>query len=86
MQFHKEGWNAVRMRVRLNNIGKADGWLCVEVNGVVRELQGMMWRRTADVEVSALFMSTFYGGSKPEYACPCDTAIRFKDFELRKWS
>ena len=46
----------------------------------------MSWRRRDDVVVSAVFFSTFFGGSKPGWAVKRDTAIKFKDFQLRKWA
>lgn len=83
LKFKPAGaWNTVQLRVVLNTPGHQDGLLSVSVNGTEQRFERMVWRTTPNIVVSSLFFSTFYGGSKPEHACPADTCIRFKDFRL----
>ena len=84
LQFRAQGWNVVRLRLRLNTPGAIDGALIVTVNGTQCAFEEMAWRWTADTVITALFMSTFYGGATARFACPVDTAVRFRDFELIK--
>lgn len=74
------------LRAKLNTPGAADGLLSLTVNGKTKQFEKMMWRKSSTMVITSLFFSTFYGGSKPDWACPTDTCIRFKDFELTKYA
>lgn len=78
-------WNKVRMRVRVNTLGFADGSIHVTVNKTKHTFDKMAWRSRNQVVVSALFFSTFYGGSSERFACPNDTTARFRNFSLKKF-
>jgi hypothetical protein len=82
MQFKPQGWNDVSCRVVLNTPGRNNGLVSVSVNGTECHYERMTWRSTPEVVVSSVFFSTFYGGSKPDFACPADTCIRFKEFHV----
>lgn len=86
LNFRKEGWNDVSIRVRLNTPGQSDGSLFVSVNGTDVSCDEMAWRKGSLVVISAVMFSTFFGGSSERFQCPCDTSISFKDFELRKYA
>jgi hypothetical protein len=86
LTFERDAWNEVRIRVRLNTIGSCDGLLAVSVNGVDVRFDQMCWRKSEQVLVSAVFFSTFYGGSSERFQAPCDTKTRFKDFVLEKFA
>ena len=86
LTFDKRGWNAVKVHVTLNTPGECDGLLAVTVNGVQQRFEQMCWRKSADIVVSAVMFSTFYGGSSEKFKAPCDTVARFKDFKLEKFA
>lgn len=86
LQFQPEQWNDVVLRVRLNAVGCSDGLLRVSVNGGACEFGEMRWRSRPETVVSSVFFCTFYGGSKEQFACPRDTCIRFKDFEVKRFA
>ena len=56
------------------------------MNGETKHFDKMMWRKGESMVITSLFFSTFYGGSKPDWACPTDTCISFKDFTLTKYA
>jgi hypothetical protein len=86
VNFRKEGWNDVRLRVKLNTLGKNNGTMMISVNDSKLVFDKMCWRRVGDVVVAAVFFSTFYGGSSERFACPCDTQIHFADFRVKRFS
>jgi hypothetical protein len=86
LKFKRQGWNTVRVRVRVNTPGVSDGALYVTVNDTTVQFENMAWRSRKDVVISALFFSTFYGGSSEKFACPNDTQARFRDFALKKFA
>lgn len=86
LQFQPGVWNDVAVRVRLNTVGRDDGGLRVTVNGTCRELPTMRWRSRQETVISAVMFHTFYGGSKPQFDCPCNTSIRFTDVEVQRFA
>lgn len=74
-------WNSVSVRVRMNTPGKADGIVAVTINGKTYSNNNVTWRKSQDVQVSALFFSTFFGG-KEDYKTPVDTSAEFRNFHL----
>ena len=85
LKFSKNAWNQVAIRVRMNAVGQADGFVSVSINGVKCEFDKMIWRTDPSVCVSSVLVDTFYGGSSADYACPCDTYTYFKDFKVTKF-
>lgn len=89
LAFQKGRWNTVQLHVRLNSVVEgaggvaADGGLRAVVNGVSAEFQHMVWRTCERVRIQCVMFETFYGGSSPEFACPCDTEVLFKGFRIR---
>ena len=80
--FRAGVWNTVRLRVRLNTPGKEDGSVGVWVNGTGRELSGMAWRGSKPIQLTAITLDTFFGGSEKRYAPPADQTASFAGFGL----
>ena len=80
-------WNRVVVGVRLNSVknGKpvADGKAFLTVNGgTPKEYGGIVWRRRADMTISRITMSTFFGGPDPS---PKNNKAIFSNFQLRTY-
>ncbi|RDB19285.1 hypothetical protein Hypma_013696 [Hypsizygus marmoreus] len=74
-------WTTISERVRLNDVGKANGELELFVNGKsVINVDGLIIRDSAAGRIRGIQMQTFFGGSKPEYASPKDQNVFFADF------
>ena len=84
LKFVKDRWNTVRVRVRLNTIGREDGIVQVAVNGVQRSFTGIVWRTDPSVRISSIIFDTFFGGSSIDYASARDTCTRFSDVRLTR--
>lgn len=71
-------WNAVRMSLKLNAPGRADGSARVTVNGVTRSVDGVVWRQSAAVRVQSVALVSFFGGGSLEWATPKRTFARLR--------
>ena len=69
--FKKGVWHKVRIQVKLNTPGKADGRFAVHVDGKqVNKQDGIEFRGRGgkDTLISRMLFSTFHGGHTPAYA------------------
>jgi hypothetical protein len=83
-KFEKGIWNNVRMRVKLNDESKQNGELEVEVNGVNKRYDTMVWRSKKEVNITAILFETFFGGSTEKYSTPVDTYSYFREVRVSK--
>lgn len=84
LHFEKEKWNTVSITVRMNAIGSNNGLLTVKINENSCTFGNMTWRTNPSVCVSSILVDTFFGGSTPDYACPQDSKVHFKDFSVTR--
>lgn len=85
-KFERRVWNNVRIRVKLNDVKlgvEANGELEVDVNGVIRKYDKIVWRTMQDVYLNAIIFETFFGGSTIKYATPVDTYTYFRNVQVR---
>lgn len=82
LRFKKGQWNDVQLVVRLNTIGKQDGYLELTVNGEKKSCHGMAWRTRAHLAVGGVVWQTFYGGSTPEAASPEGAWVKLQGFAV----
>ncbi|KAM0787205.1 hypothetical protein ACM66B_006444 [Microbotryomycetes sp. NB124-2] len=81
-QFQPHSATRVTQLVSLNLPGYANGLLLVYVNDTLVLAQtGLIWR-IADVNISHIVFSTFYGGSGKEYLPAKDQHLLFTDFKV----
>jgi len=69
--FKQGQWYRVVLQVRVNTVGKADGFARLSVNGQqILNTQGIMFRGKDGPEtlIRKLMFSTFHGGSEPKWA------------------
>jgi hypothetical protein len=83
----KRGWNYVRVRVRMNSRGKADGRFVVKVNDKKKSFNKIMWTARPDKnKIGAFQLASWMGGGSSSYAPKRDQSLTFKDVELVKRS
>lgn len=82
-QFTPGQWTTVSERVRLNDVGQANGELELFVNGEsVISVKGLILRDSSAGRIRGIQMQSFFGGSSSEWASPKDQDIYFSDFSL----
>ncbi|KDR81970.1 hypothetical protein GALMADRAFT_59110 [Galerina marginata CBS 339.88] len=81
--FATGGWTTISERVRLNDVGQANGQLELFVNGKsVINVGGLILRDSAAGRIRGMQMQTFFGGSHPEFASPKAQDVFFSDFSV----
>jgi hypothetical protein len=79
----EHGWNKVKVQVKLNSRGKADGKLLIKVNKVTKSFNRIMWTANPEQNKIGQFQfSSWMGGGDSSYAPKKDQTLTFKDFEL----
>lgn len=80
-KFATGAWTTVSERVRLNDVGQANGELELFVNGKsVINVGGLILRDSAAGRIRGMQMQTFFGGSSSNFASPKDQDVYFSDF------
>jgi len=81
--FNAGDWTYVSQRVRLNDVGKANGELELFADGKsVIKLGGLILRDSAKGRIRGIQAQTFFGGSKPQFAAHKDEDVYFSDFTV----
>lgn len=82
-KFTTGAWTTVSERVRLNDVGKANGELELFVNGQsVINVKGLILRDSSAGRMRGIQMQTFFGGSSPDFASPKTQNAYFSDFSV----
>lgn len=82
-KFATGAWTTISERVRLNDVGKANGELELFANGVsVISVTGLILRDNAAGRFRGMQMQTFFGGSSVDFASPKDQDLYFSDFSV----
>ncbi|CAL1703287.1 unnamed protein product [Somion occarium] len=77
------GRTTVAQRVKLNDVGKANGELQLFVNGKsVVNVGGLVLRNNAAGRIRGMQFQTFFGGSDTSWASPKDQDAYFSDFSV----
>jgi hypothetical protein len=82
-KFEKELWNKVTIRVKLNDVSKANGELEIDINGGNQRYNEIVWRTNEDVGLREIIFETFFGGSTIKYATPVDTHSYFRNVQIQ---
>ncbi|WVQ84516.1 hypothetical protein IAT38_006670 [Cryptococcus sp. DSM 104549] len=76
-------WQTVAIRVKLNDVGSANGEQELVVDGQsVISLTGVTFRTAEDTKVYGIMAQTFFGGHTSDWASPQDQKLYFKDWTL----
>lgn len=76
-------WTTMAQRVRLNDVGQANGEIEIFVNGEsVIKATGMTLRRNGSGRIRAALVQSFFGGNNVTWASPRNQKFWVKDFSL----
>ena len=74
MRAHKGQWNSFAFTVKMNTIGKKDGFLKMTVNGVTHAVDDIVWRvDNPNIKIRGLYFVSIFGGSGMQFAPRHDT-------------
>ena len=81
--FEPGRWYRVEQEVRLNDVGRKNGQILLDVDGrrVLSE-RGLEFRTTDDLRIDGVFFSTFFGGDDRSWASPRDQYADFTGFAV----
>lgn len=81
--FKAGGWTTVSERVRLNDVGEANGAIEMFANGKsVIKVEGLELRSSDKGKFRGIQMQTFFGGSHAGFEASKDSKTWFKDFSM----
>jgi len=76
-------WIIVSQRLKLNDVGVANGEQELFVNGVSTiNLSGLTISVSSDTKIYGIMAQTFFGGSDSSWASPIDQSAWYKDWSL----
>jgi hypothetical protein len=76
-------WNTVSERVKLNDVGKANGEIELFVGGKsIINVKGLTLRDSAAGRMRGIQMQSFFGGHDSDWASPKDQKAYFSDFSV----
>jgi len=76
-------WITVAQRLKLNDVGVANGEQELFVNGVSTiNLSGLTISVSSDTKIYGIMAQTFFGGSDASWASPIDQSAWYKDWSL----
>jgi hypothetical protein len=82
LQLKKGAWNTICVEVRLNTVGKANGFLGLTVNGQKRTLDSVVYRTDSDVHVNWVLFASFFGGSTDDWEAKKQEKILYRNFSF----
>ncbi|KAH7883456.1 polysaccharide lyase family 14 protein [Phlebopus sp. FC_14] len=78
--FEPGVWTTIAERVKLNQVGQADGEVQLWINGVsVIHAKGLVLREDEASHIKGMHFQTFFGGHTPDWASPKDQRAWFAD-------
>jgi len=81
--FQAGQWTTVTQRVRLNDVGQANGEIELFAGGVSKiKVTGLVLRDSAAGRIRGLQIQTFFGGSTAAWASPKGQSAYFSDFSV----
>jgi hypothetical protein len=81
--FAQGAWTTVTERVKLNDVGKANGEIELFVNGKSTiSVNGLILRARSAGRIRGIQMQSFFGGSTAVWASPKDQNVYFADFSV----
>lgn len=75
------GWNTVSLSIRLNDIGKSNGVMRMNINGTMYSFEQYRFRECEHIKIDTVLLVMFYGGSNTSWAPTKDTYAIFKDIK-----
>lgn len=82
-RFKRGRWYTVRQRVRMNTVGKTNGYVKVWINKKqVLYKPNLRLRNSSKVKIDGMFFSTFFGGGDSSWATPVKTYTYYRNFKM----
>lgn len=76
-------WQTVAIRVKLNDVGQANGEQELIVDGESKiNITGVTFATVAGTKIYGIMAQTFFGGHTSDWASPKDQSLYFKDWTL----
>lgn len=76
-------WNQMKLQMRLNTPGLADGLLKLTVNGVTAvDKNNVVWRTDPAVNIEGVNIASWFGGSSETWAPSTDQEIELRNFRM----
>ena len=82
-QFPRGQWTRLKLQMRLNTPGVANGILRLSVNGnVVIDRGNMVWRTDPSVNIEGVNIASWFGGSNDSWSPSTDQELKMKNFRM----
>jgi len=82
-KFKVGEWQTIRLTVGMNTPGQTNGYVTVEVNGqTVISYDGMQWRTRNGINVEAVEIASWFGGSDETWGPPSDTYVLIRNLKM----
>lgn len=73
----------MKLQMRLNSPGAADGLLKLVVNGETAiDRTNMLWRTDPNVNIEGVNIASWFGGSSESWGPPTDQQTQFRNFRM----
>jgi len=73
-------WHNIKLSIVLNDVGQSNGFLELRVDGrVVTSYDQMVWRNNKNINIEAIDVASWFGGSDASWAPPRDTYSLIKN-------
>lgn len=82
LRLKRGAWNTIRIEVKLNDPGKRNGLLRLTVNGQTRDLDDVVYRKSADIKINMVLTQVFFGGGSREWCAKKKETVSLKDFKV----
>jgi hypothetical protein len=76
-------WVKIGLQVKMNGLGKNDGYIkCFVNDDLCLNAEEVIFRTSIKLKIDHLLFSTFFGGADSSYAPSKDCSMFFKDFKV----
>jgi hypothetical protein len=84
-KFTTERWIQIAITVSMNDPGKANGYVRLDVDGDTKiEYKKLVYRKTKDIFPEAFTFSSWFGGSDESWSPPTTVEAYFRNFAIFK--
>ena len=81
LPLKRGAWNSIKLHVKLNDKGKANGVLEIQVNGKKKRVDDVAYRAKDELINSVNFVS-FFGGGDSSWDSPRPQTVKFRDVKI----
>lgn len=81
LPLKRGAWNSIRLHVKLNDKGKADGVLEIQVNGKKKRVNDVAYR-AKDEKINSINFVSFFGGGDSSWDSPRPQTVKFREIRF----